>query len=1258
MSAAHLAQRLCFDVRFATRELAEAQQEALADFARRRAPAVIDEACEAACDLQTHWRLERLEIDLGQVFADEMELEWERRLRERLTLLLQERAHHESAVASDTTDAPNDTDARFGRRSLPAVALQDLCGFLQSGVLPWSSGSEQELAALVQASLRERGPELSRWLTAHRDGRSRFALQCPTAVAEASTATELRAQFLSNVAAARYEACARMIPQLLPADAVWLRLQLTRMCAGAAARRGLLKTVTEAAWRGICELWLPPTECEALLKLLAHPVLQSAADPVRWREHLCCSLMLADGPVPERQLLLYRLLLHVASWRVEPIEGLIAGLIEPLRVRAKPDDEPLRLVLQGMIDHVPEAIVRSEAGSIAASRLRALRSQVISGLTSGVALPLLPELELLLQHDASWLRAVLSKAGRDAEQRRRCAEAWGMAGWRQCAQWWLPARDAAALCALLTHPRVTAAAEPVELCEYAWRCAVLKYPARGVSRSRLAAALEGACDASEARAQLRLLTQAMLMERPVAEQKAACAASASKPAGSSVPSFEPPERAARRAAARLRLLEAIDAGTTSMSESAWCALWRWLVADDAQWLQGTLLRHAVAAAALGADIAIGYGDAALAELLAPWYASAQRSAVLEQVRHWMQRFATADPARHHDTVLLATLTDHVGALVATGAREPGALATHPALASMGGLAKCIAGTDDSPTTDAALDAGVACLPGIEATTREQLWSRVLARVWSGGTQDAASSEPRGSQAPKPQRSLLGVQLEQVGGLAVAAEIYASLTWEQRHALSLALQGEVRARFMSASQPRTKEQSTQDASTHVPASRSLSEWMIQRTAAVISAPHPLLEDSEAQRTDGQPAELRQTAQSLDRYIVEQVMHALIGAGRQSGVVSQAGKPPLQREERGQLSRSLCAAFEASDVSGAVFAMLTEDQRGLVIQALQPLDHWILQDVVRSLLRAWSAAISPLDAQQRAELEWRFFIQERCVQARVFELDATSRRCLDWLCTAQHRHDLDAVAVRLARWLREERTESGPAELSEPVWTEPTVIASLQGESMASVSANDAVDLDVRDAAEELAQALASVLDSNAVAAIPDVSQEMQTGDALYLDNVGMVLAAPYLPRLFDMLGLLRDDVFVSTDAAQRAVHVLQFMVNGAMTTPEFRLPLNKLLCGLPFALPIMLGVELSVEEQTSIEQLLQAMIQHWSILGSTSLPGLRETFLQRAGRLTRREEDWHLLVEPRPFDVLLDQLPWGYATIKYPWMEQVLHVQWR
>ncbi len=71
-----------------------------------------------------------------------------------------------------------------------------------------------------------------------------------------------------------------------------------------------------------------------------------------------------------------------------------------------------------------------------------------------------------------------------------------------------------------------------------------------------------------------------------------------------------------------------------------------------------------------------------------------------------------------------------------------------------------------------------------------------------------------------------------------------------------------------------------------------------------------------------------------------------------------------------------------------------------------------------------------------------------------------------------------------------------------------------------------------------------------------------------------------------------------------------------------------------------------------------MIAHWGILGNTSVRGLRESFLQREGRLRRKDGGWQLLVQSRAFDMLLDKLPWGFSVIRHPWMESTVHVEWR
>ncbi|MBI3714107.1 MAG: hypothetical protein HY253_14260, partial [Burkholderiales bacterium] len=163
---------------------------------------------------------------------------------------------------------------------------------------------------------------------------------------------------------------------------------------------------------------------------------------------------------------------------------------------------------------------------------------------------------------------------------------------------------------------------------------------------------------------------------------------------------------------------------------------------------------------------------------------------------------------------------------------------------------------------------------------------------------------------------------------------------------------------------------------------------------------------------------------------------------------------------------------------------------------------------------------------------------------------------------------------------------------------------------------------------------------------------------YVLNAGMVIIAPYVQRLFGMLALTRDGAFVDEDAAQRAVHLLQYIVTGESATPEYQLSLNKLLCGIHGGVPIVAGIEITEHEKEVIAQMLQGVIAHWSALGNTSIDGLRQTFFARQGQLRHEEDAWHLQIPQSTFDMLLDRLPWSFAMIKFPWMPEPLHVSWR
>ncbi len=163
--------------------------------------------------------------------------------------------------------------------------------------------------------------------------------------------------------------------------------------------------------------------------------------------------------------------------------------------------------------------------------------------------------------------------------------------------------------------------------------------------------------------------------------------------------------------------------------------------------------------------------------------------------------------------------------------------------------------------------------------------------------------------------------------------------------------------------------------------------------------------------------------------------------------------------------------------------------------------------------------------------------------------------------------------------------------------------------------------------------------------------------IYISNAGLVLLHPFLPALFEELKLIEDKQWINREAQQKAVLILEFLVAAVEEFPEFNLPLNKIICGIDLANPLEQGSMLSAEIKHACEELLREAIRHWSVLKNTGIDSLRETYLQRNGKLTRVDKGWLLQVEQKTVDVLLNKLPWGIGIVKLPWMEEILYVEW-
>ncbi|MGM3174580.1 contractile injection system tape measure protein [Dickeya lacustris] len=181
-----------------------------------------------------------------------------------------------------------------------------------------------------------------------------------------------------------------------------------------------------------------------------------------------------------------------------------------------------------------------------------------------------------------------------------------------------------------------------------------------------------------------------------------------------------------------------------------------------------------------------------------------------------------------------------------------------------------------------------------------------------------------------------------------------------------------------------------------------------------------------------------------------------------------------------------------------------------------------------------------------------------------------------------------------------------------------------------------------------------------AAVPDWGGDEPLGpdDPIVVTNAGLVLFAPYLPRLFTTLRLVQQGEFCGESARYQAIACLHSLVDAGPMGAEYQLALNKLLCGMPLNAALPATAAPDSDSRNTLVSLLDAVRQHWKALGQTSSLGLQQTFLQREGHLWRQADSWRLEVLAGPFDMLLDHLPWSFSPIKYPWMAHPLQVVWR
>lgn len=183
-------------------------------------------------------------------------------------------------------------------------------------------------------------------------------------------------------------------------------------------------------------------------------------------------------------------------------------------------------------------------------------------------------------------------------------------------------------------------------------------------------------------------------------------------------------------------------------------------------------------------------------------------------------------------------------------------------------------------------------------------------------------------------------------------------------------------------------------------------------------------------------------------------------------------------------------------------------------------------------------------------------------------------------------------------------------------------------------------------------------------INESNEKGEIMEQVSVKNAGMLLVHPFLPRAFQRAGYLDETNVKFKDRASkvRAVFLLQYLVYGEEKEyPETELLLNKILVGQEPGSPLPRSCPLTPEETELIDSLMEGVRKTWPTLAHTSDPGIRQSFFQREGLMSREGENpakWKVKVMDKAYDVLLDSLPWPLGIVRYHWMNDIIEINWR
>lgn len=164
-------------------------------------------------------------------------------------------------------------------------------------------------------------------------------------------------------------------------------------------------------------------------------------------------------------------------------------------------------------------------------------------------------------------------------------------------------------------------------------------------------------------------------------------------------------------------------------------------------------------------------------------------------------------------------------------------------------------------------------------------------------------------------------------------------------------------------------------------------------------------------------------------------------------------------------------------------------------------------------------------------------------------------------------------------------------------------------------------------------------------------------ALYCDHTGAVILWPFLSGFFSSFEWTDKEGNFIDHFMDKAIISIYYMCTGTFPENETELPVMKIMCGINLEDSVDLSVLPSKDEQNKLDELLQNVTRNWSILKTDKVEAIRKPFLQRYGAVKLSEHGWLVIPEKNGIDILLQRLPWPISTIKFPWNDYLIQVDW-